>query len=166
MSYKFEEGKDAIIQEVIDKINVAIESSSCCSEFARQFYGTVALEDLKEWTIDDLYGAVVNFWLLINDRSLHETKIKIYNPDFERHGWQTTHTVIEIICDDMPFIVDSVQIAINKMGLASHFMIHMGGIRVKRNEQHRVVDILPRNVKKMSKGFVCEAPIFIEIDTN
>ncbi len=167
MSYKFEEGKDVIIDAVVDKIKNCMsgEQTGFCAEFAKQLYGTVALEDLREWDIDDLYGAVANFWSLIAERAPHETKIRIYNPDFERHGWQTTHTVVEIICDDMPFIVDSLSMVINRMGLASHLIIHMGGIRVKRDNHNNVCDILPRNgLAKEEKGVIQEAPIFMEID--
>src|SRR5690606_10715229 len=109
-------------------------------------------------------GAVVNFWSLISERAPNETKIRIYNPDFERHGWQTTHTVIEIICNDMPFIVDSLRMVINRMGLASHLIIHMGGIRVKRDKQNRVCEILPRNATNVDSSVIQEAPIFMEID--
>jgi glutamate dehydrogenase len=113
MSYKFEEGKEILIGAVVDKIQHAKVETPFCAEFAKQLYGTVALEDLNAWEIDDLYGAVVNFWDLIEVRAPHETKIKIYNPELEQDGWQTTHTVIEIICDDMPFLVDSIRMVIN-----------------------------------------------------
>lgn len=166
MSYKFEEGKDVLIEAIVDKIRSSMvgDQTEFCAEFAKQLYGTVAMEDLSSWNIDDLYGAVVNFWSLISERAPHETKVRIYNPDFERHGWQTTHTVIEVICDDMPFLVDSIRLVIHRMGLASHLTIHMGGIRVKRDKNNRVCEILGRNQLGDGKGVIHEAPIFLEID--
>ncbi len=58
MSYKFEEGKDLIINRVVEKLQQKMSAGQVafCTEFVRQFYGTVALEDLREWDIDDLYG--------------------------------------------------------------------------------------------------------------
>lgn len=166
MSYKFEEGKDVLIEAIVDKIKSSMIGSQAefCAEFAKQLYGTVAMEDLDAWNLDDLYGAVVNFWSLINERAPHETKIRIYNPDFERHGWQTTHTVIEVICDDMPFLVDSIRLVIHRMGLSSHLTIHMGGIRVKRDKDNKICEILPRNQLTAETGVLHEAPIFLEID--
>lgn len=165
MSYKFEEGKDLIINDVIKKIKQKIKAPNAqlCKEFVLQFLATVSLEDLQDWETDDLYAAIVNFWALIHTRAMNETKIKIYNPDYERHGWQTSHTVIEIICQDMPFLVDSVRMVVNRLGLASHLIIHMGGLRLTRNAQHEITDVLPRygdtdNVSSM------EAVMFIEID--
>ncbi|ASQ45978.1 NAD-glutamate dehydrogenase [Legionella clemsonensis] len=168
MSYKFEEGKDLIIDAVVERLKEKMEGeqASLCAEFVRQFYGTVALEDLREWDIEDLYGAAVNFWSLIQQREPDETKIRIYNPDFERHGWQTTHTVVEIITEDMPFLVDSLRMVINRLGLVSHLIMHMGGLRLQRNKNNQVTAIYPR--KKEGDvdvdGVLTEAAIFIEID--
>lgn len=166
MSYKFEEGKGVLIEAIVNRIKSSMvgKQAEFCAEFAKQLYGTVAMEDLAAWELDDLYGAVVNFWSLINERKPHETKIRIYNPDFERHGWQTTHTVIEIICDDMPFLVDSIRLVIHRMGLACHLTIHMGGIRVRRDKNNHVSAILPREQVDEDKGVIHEAPIFLEID--
>ncbi|WED44403.1 NAD-glutamate dehydrogenase [Legionella cardiaca] len=168
MSYKFEEGKDLIIDAVVERVKEKMEEeqSSFCAEFVRQFYGTVALEDLREWDTEDLYGAAVNFWSLIQQRAPDETKIRIYNPDFERHGWQTTHTVVEIITEDMPFLVDSLRMVINRLGLVSHLIMHMGGLRLQRDKNNHVTAIFPRKKEDDEdlEGVSTEAAIFIEID--
>lgn len=165
MSYKFEEGKDLIVESVIERLHQKLSCGhpDICSEFVQQFFNTVAIDDLNEWDLNDLYGAVVCFWALIYERSPHETKIRIYNPDYERHGWQTTHTVIEVISDDMPFLVDSIRMAIRRMGFSSHLIMHCGGLRFKRDEQGRAIEILPKNGDKKDK-IQSEAAIFIEID--
>ena len=107
MSFTFEEGKDQIIDSVVDHIKSKLSGSQArqCAQFVKRFFSTAAVEDLKEWSIDDLYGAALSFWKMMAVREPHQTKIRIYNPDYERHGWQTTHTVIEIVSDDMPFLV-------------------------------------------------------------
>lgn len=166
MSYKFEEGKDLIINAVVEKLQQKMSGGQAdfCSAFVRQFYGTVALEDLHEWDNDDLYGAIVNFWSLIQKRSPHEIKIRIYNPDFEKHGWQTTHTVVEVTTDDMPFLVDSLRMTINRLGLASHLIMHMGNLRVHRDKEGKVTEVLPRSTEAKSKDTIVEAAVLIEID--
>lgn len=165
MSYKFEDGKDAIIDAVVNKVKEQNEGQFCSvfTEFVEQFYGTVALEDLLDWDTDDLYGAASNFLSLMHNRKPKETKIRIYNPDFERHCWQTTHTVVEILCDDMPFIVDTIRMVMNRMGIASHLIIYLGGLKLVRDKNDDVTKILPRE-SKLIKGAISESPIFIEID--
>lgn len=165
MPYKFEKGKELILESVTDKIKENLKGSQgeLCAEFANQFFGTVALEDLLEWDIDDLYGAAVNFWNLIKNRAPDEIKIRIYNPDFERYAWQTTHTVVEVICKDMPFLVDSIRLIVNRMGLQSHLIIHMGGVWLKRDKNNDIVSILPKK-NDLPKGAQIDAPILLEID--
>ena len=82
MSYKFEEGKDVIIDAIINKSQhqKGKLQYDVFAEFVRQFYGTVALEDLQAWAIDDLYGAVTNFLTIIHQRAPKEIKTRIYNP--------------------------------------------------------------------------------------
>ncbi len=164
MSYKFEEGKDFIINAIAERIEKKMgEEAPLCCEFVRQFYSTVALEDLRDWDPEDLYGAAMNFWSLIQHRAPGETKIRIYNPDFERYGWQTTHTVVEVITDDMPFLVDSLRMVINRLGLVSYLIIHLGGLSLIRDENNQVTTILPRNGEN-DPEITTEAAIFIEID--
>lgn len=166
MSYKFENGKDAIIDAVVNKIHqkMGAEQSDLCCKFVRQFFGTVAYDDLLEWDIDDLYGAAVNFWSLMQVRAPHERKIRIYNPELERHGWQTTHTVVEIITDDMPFLVDSLRMVINRLLMVSHLIVHMGGLSLSRDPtDHHITKIYPRN-SEAEHAITPEAAILIEID--
>ncbi|MDH3771001.1 MAG: NAD-glutamate dehydrogenase, partial [Nitrospirota bacterium] len=58
------------------------------------------------------------------ERRPRQAKVRVYNPQIEQHGWQSTHTVVEIVNDDMPFLVDSVSIALNQLGLMIHLTIH------------------------------------------
>ena len=92
MSYKFEKGKDQIISLVTNNIqqNIKGEQSQLCAQFVENLLSTVAMDDLESWQIEDLYAAMINYWGLIYNRKPGEQKIRIYNPDFERHGWQTT----------------------------------------------------------------------------
>ena len=165
MAQTFDLGKTQILDAVVKQLKSKMGDASAhlCVEFFRQFFGTVSLDDLKAWSIDDLCGATFNFWGLIEKRKPGETKIRIYNPTLEGDGWQTTHTVIELICDDSPFLVDSMRLTINRMGLCSHLNIHMGGIRLTRNAKHEVVAIYPRQ-GEIGPDVLIEAPIFLEID--
>ncbi len=165
MSYKFEEAKDVIIEGLVAKIKNTLpaKQGELCSEFARQFFVTAALEDLQSWDAEDLFGAAVNFWDLFAKRTPAEIKIRIYNPGIEENGWQTTHTVVEVLCQDMPFMVDSISMVIHRMGFSSHLTIHMGGIRLIRDNQHEVSDILSKH-GDIAENSLVEAPIFILID--
>lgn len=93
-------------------------------DFIQHYYQDVAWEELDERELEDLYGAAVSHWNLVCSGPLNTTKINVYNPDFETHGWQSPNTVIEIATLDRPFLVNSLTMSLNANGLAYHLVIH------------------------------------------
>lgn len=129
--------------------------------FAQRYFSSASLEDLKERSISDLYGILLSHWRFIYERAADEAKVRIFNPA-ETDGWKSTHTVIQISHNDIPFLVDSVRMVINRYGYQIHFIIHFGGFKVKRNHQHRIVELMTNGA--LDKDVSTEAPIYIEID--
>jgi glutamate dehydrogenase len=130
---------DAICERVRDRLPE--ENASICESFVRQYYHWVPSTDLAERSPLDLYGAAVAHWNLMQQRPPGEAKVRVYNPEFEQHGWQSPHTVIEVVSDDMPFIVDSVTMELGRHGYGIDLVIHPV-IRVKRDDKNRVTEIL------------------------
>jgi glutamate dehydrogenase len=162
-SYQFEEEKTQFIESILTQIETALRKKDLCLEFAKAYLGTVAWDDLTSRSVDDWCGLVVNYWNFIYQRASGETKIRVYNPDYERDGWQSTHTVIEVVHDDIPFLVDSLHMEVDRMGFNSYLIIHSGGVQLKRDEDNKVIAVLPANAKQ-KEGFFAEADIFIEIN--
>ncbi|CAG9204910.1 NAD-specific glutamate dehydrogenase [Paraburkholderia tropica] len=92
--------------------------------FLRHYYDFVDAEDLRSRSIADLYGAAMAHWQTAQRFVPGTERMRVYNPILEQHGWHSDHTVIEIVNDDMPFLVDSVSMAVNKLGLALHSAMH------------------------------------------
>ena len=91
--------------------------------FIRGYYEHVAAEDLVERSDRDLAGAALSHWNLLRVRSPGESKVRVYSPNLEEHGWECTHTVVETVVDDMPFLVDSVSMELTRRGSPIHLMI-------------------------------------------
>src|SRR5438445_13753989 len=122
MYYRFEEGKDLIIEAVVGKFQHKLTNHKAitAAEYIRQFLNNVALEDLRSWKIDDLYCAIQHLWNSFQKRMPDEIKLDIYNPTYEQDGWQSPYTIIELICTDMSFLVDSMRLVCERMGVAPH----------------------------------------------
>ena len=131
---------DTVCEQVRDEL--PDEEVAAAEAFVRQYYHWVPPEDLGERDTCDLYGAAISHWKLARERSPGQAKVRVYNPDRERDGWSSPHTVLEIVSDDMPFIVDSVTMELAKAGLTIDLVIHPV-IRVRRDEQGRLVEVLP-----------------------
>ena len=158
----------ASVGRIIEKVVVYAEKQLSkekiilVTKFIQLYYAYVALEDIKERSVFNLYGAAMSHWELMLHRKLNKFKIRVFNPQLDRDGWQSTHTIIQVISQDMPFLVDSIRMEINRLGLTTHLMIHIGGVRVFRNEKHHVYNLLPYHI--YHKDSMLEAPISMEID--
>lgn len=92
--------------------------------FARQYYDAVVFDDLEHIAVADLYGAALSHWNLALQYKAGTQKIRVYNPTLETHGWQSPHTVVEIVIEDMPFLLQSISMEINQQGLTNHLVVH------------------------------------------
>ena len=91
--------------------------------FVRAYYAHVAPDDLSDRSDLDLYGAAVAHWNLARVRQPGESKVHVYTPNVEEHGWESPHTVVETVVDDMPFLVDSVSMEVTRNGSAIHLVV-------------------------------------------
>ena len=114
--------------------------AAIAQRFVRAYFRDVAPEDLAERDPLDLYGAALAQLRFSQDRPPGEAKLRVYNPKLEQNGWQSTHTVVEIVNDDMPFLVDSVSQELNRHGLGIHLVIHPV-LAARRNAAGGLLDL-------------------------
>ncbi len=155
--------KDEVLDRVIERVRKHLpeETAPQVEEFVNQYYGWVAPEDLAERSPVDIYGAAVAHWNFIQKREPGTEKVFIYNPNHSDHGWQSTHTVVEIVNDDMPFLVDSVGMAISGLGHGIHLMFHPI-VKVRRDSEGNLLEILPPDSD--AEGAILESVMHVEID--
>jgi len=103
---------------------VAPEQRAALATFVREYYGQVDADDLADRQLADLYGAALSHWNFARKREPGHVKVRAFNPTIEEHGWQSTHTIVEIVNDDMSFLVDSVTMEVNRHGLTLHLIVH------------------------------------------
>ena len=140
---------------------VSAEDLDLVLPFVDRYYAGVSPDDLAERSPGDLYGAAMAHLNLARRRAPGAPKVRVYNPQVEQHGWQSTHTIIEVVTDDMPFLVDSVRMVVNRRGYTSHLVVHPV-MRLRRGDGDRVEALLALDDEV--QGSVVEAIIHIETD--
>jgi glutamate dehydrogenase len=110
--------------------------------FVRRYYADVDAEDLAERSAEDLYGAALSHWHFARSFAGGQAKVRVFNPRVDEHGWQSTHTVVEIVNDDMPFLVDSITMEVNRQGLTLHLIVHPV-MKIRRDGERHVQAVLP-----------------------
>ncbi len=92
--------------------------------FIREMYKYASPEELANRPIDELYAAALSLWKYSEKRENGCCKIRVFNPTLEEHGWPAAHTVIQIIIDDMPFLLDSITSNLLEDGNDLHMLVH------------------------------------------
>lgn len=159
------ENAKQVIQKIIDLIKqkMPAKTAKMLENFVWQYYANVAEEELFARDVIDLYGAVVSHWNFLHKRKPGQVNLRVYNPSFKKHGWQSSHTIVELAQDDMPFLVDSLTLELTRLGLNIHHIVHSGGLRLVRDKTGLVTSVLMPNDKPSVNEYP-EAPIHIEID--
>ena len=160
MAVNTHDARTVLVKKALEQVRARLEppQASEVEEFVRQFYSEAAADDLEGL---DLYGAALAHWKLVQRRRPGEAKVKVYDPQIDEHAWRSTHTVVEIVTDDMPFLVDSVAMAITRHGSAIHLFIHPV-LRVRRDADGRLEELLPDDAP--DGDAVSESLIHVEID--
>ncbi|MEH6813569.1 MAG: NAD-glutamate dehydrogenase [Motiliproteus sp.] len=138
-----------------------VEQASKIFDFANLHYGSSSREEIAERRLDELYGATLECWYFLQQRPLKQSKVRVFNPDFEEDGWQSTHTVIVILQQDMPFLIDSIRMEVNRRELTIH-SIHNSIMTVSRNRKGELQEIIGSDDKQ--EGQIKESIIYLEID--
>src|SRR3954467_9676062 len=118
--------ESALIESVCERVRerVAPEEVAEAEAFVRAYYRRAPGADLSGREPIDLYGAALAHWTFGRGREPGEARVRVYNPTFEQHGWQSPHTAIEIVSDDMPFLVDSVSMELSRREAGIHVLVH------------------------------------------
>ena len=163
MLTKAREQKVELVERVVGLLHdrLAPERWDEAERFVRRYYETVPPEDLADRSAGNLYGAALSHWNFVQTRPSGRPRVRIYNPTLEDHGWQSDHTIVEVVNDDMPFLVDSVSAELNRHDLMVHLIIHPV-FSITRDGDDRLTALADANGE--AEGARRESLIHVEVD--
>src|SRR4051812_30366119 len=95
------------------------------ADLLRAYYRHVAPEDLVDRTEVDVYGAFAAHYRLGFERPQGTAQVRVATPTLAEHGWSASgHSVVEVVVDDMPFLVDSLTMELSRQLRDVHVVIH------------------------------------------
>ncbi len=114
------------IEAVVDRARQQLqpEEQRLVETWVREFLRGAADDELMAESVADLAGALVSILQLARRREAGTAILRVFNPELAENGWSSRHTAIEIVNDDMPFLVDSVIMEIHRQGLDLHRIFH------------------------------------------
>lgn len=92
--------------------------------FANAFYHRMSEDELPQHSADGWAALASDFLAFASNRKRGVANVRLFNPQQKTHGWESPHTVLQIVNDDMPFLVDSVTMALAEHGIGVHVLGH------------------------------------------
>ncbi|RAS64643.1 glutamate dehydrogenase (NAD) [Lentzea atacamensis] len=94
------------------------------ADLIRLFYRHVPAEEVIDDDPVDLVGAVRSNYQLAESRVPGRAVVRILNPTRATDGWQCPVTVVQVVTDDMPYLVDSVASELTRGGVQVQRVVH------------------------------------------
>jgi glutamate dehydrogenase len=108
--------------------------------FLRTYFHGVAEEDLAERAPKSLARAALAHLEFGTRRTHGRSLARVFNPDLQADGFESPHTLVLTVTDDMPFLVDSLGMAFTRAELAVHLIVHPV-LQVRRDRSGTLSDI-------------------------
>ncbi|WP_109474241.1 NAD-glutamate dehydrogenase [Ornithinimicrobium cavernae] len=126
-----------------------------------RFYRHVAHTDLvaREPEVREVIAGQVAE--LSRRREPAHPEVRVFNPSRAEDGWTSRHTVVQVVTDNMPFLVDSVLGELSRRGLAVHVLVHPQLVVRRSGDSHEVADVDPTDA---AEGDLVESWMHLEID--
>ncbi|MGW3247582.1 NAD-glutamate dehydrogenase [Streptomyces sp. NPDC001070] len=134
--------------------------------FLQRYYLHSAPEDLLDRDPVDVFGAAASHHRLAEVRPQGTANVRVHTPTVEENGWTCSHTVVEVVTDDMPFLVDSVTNELSRQDRAIHVVVHPQML-VRRDVTGKLLEVLdaaPGDAAGLPHDVLTESWIHVEID--
>ena len=108
--------------QLLDTLNLRAQKelsktdAQLASAFFFQFFKRVPQEDLRGDNSDDFYELAIAHLDSARQRKHGQVQVRAYNPVNPSETSGSAFTIVEVTSDDMAFLVDSVQMALNRLG--------------------------------------------------
>ena len=129
------------------------------NSFAAAFMANISEDIKKQFAEGVLSQVVARHEKLSQTRKSAEIIIEVFNPQKSIHGWNGSHTALNIISDDKAFIIDSViALLTSKSYLVEHIVHPL--VFVMRNKAGAMTDISSNR----DSGFLGQSHIFVQLN--
>lgn len=158
---------DSSKQKLLSQLRVDVSArldgdlAKSVQSFADRFYRSFPAEDINYRDIADLYGQTYGTWHFMRWFNGIEPRVNLFNPNFEDHGWQSNHTVVGVLCENLPFCMASVRGELNRRDIVIH-TLHSENFQVIRDDSGEFLSFA--NGEELSGNVSNESLLYLEID--
>ncbi|MCY7305851.1 MAG: NAD-glutamate dehydrogenase [Rhodoferax sp.] len=100
-------------------------SADSMAAFVGLYFENADPQELAARGSANLYALANAHWRLLGTATESQLPVvRVFNPSLAEDGFASDHTLVQIVQADMPFLVDSVTMAINRSRRTAHWIVH------------------------------------------
>lgn len=122
--------------------------------FVADFFKRMEADEYPHHTPEGWAALALDMLEFARARKPGTANVRVFNPGAKANGWESPHTVLQIVNDDMPFLVDSISMALTDLGVGVHVLGHPV-VKLARDKAGRLTTV--------GEG-VAESLMLLEID--
>ena len=133
------------------------------AEFVPAYFANTDPSEIEDRGPATLFAIANAHWRLLEAvRPPAFERVRVFNPTLAEDGFVSDHTAIQIVHPDMPFLVDSVTMAVNRSGRTAHWIVHPL-MAVQRDDKGRILKATPASAGR-EPGAEVVSMILVECD--
>jgi glutamate dehydrogenase len=154
-----------IVEQVVDVARNRRPDDALLHRFLGRYYRELPDDDADAERVDEAYAGAVTHLSVGRRRQDGETLVRVLSPTLERDGWTSDRSVLMFVTDDVPFLVDTVRLVLDRHGRGIHLLVHPR-LRVERDADGTIVAVDEPEKAPVPDGHevLAEAWTMIEID--
>lgn len=106
------------------KKNTDTQLLTICQKTTEWLFGGMAVEEIRMHENDQWVPMIIDFARSIQKMPYGSSIVRVFNPEMDANGYVNQHSIIQVCCEDMPFLVDSVTLAFAKLGHEIEMISH------------------------------------------
>ena len=131
-------------------------------DFITSFYSGVPPQDLVTRTPECLLAVVASVWQFLQRRKVGAAQVRVLDAHDPSYAWSAGRTIVDVINDDMPFLVDSVRAALNALDGSIEMIVHPV-MQVIRDADGRLLTLVADQDRDFDRAPSAESLIHIEL---
>ncbi|MCE2927137.1 MAG: NAD-glutamate dehydrogenase [Rickettsiales bacterium] len=122
MKIAYKQQHESALESILSALSK--QDSGSFRQFVRRFYERTAVSDLEAMQPKAAVAIARGALDFMKNRKAGETKIRLFTPEIKQHGYASKHLVVELVGDDMPFLIDSLSAELMRHGLTVYETLH------------------------------------------
>ncbi|MGY0504331.1 NAD-glutamate dehydrogenase [Luteimonas sp. e5] len=102
----------------------ALGKDEALRNFTATLLGRLSADEIKARPAAHWAALARDALAFIRNRKPGAAAVRVFNPSEGKQGWESPRSVLQVVNDDMPFLVDSITNALGERGIGVHGLMH------------------------------------------